>query len=46
VTALVFCFVLAYVASIIGLAPIVGAYAAGLILEDAHFQSFASRGAP
>ena len=44
VTALVFCFVLAYLASIIGLAPIVGAYAAGLILEDAHFRPFASRG--
>lgn len=44
VTALVFCFILAYFASIIGLAPIVGAYAAGLILEDAHFRPFASRG--
>jgi len=39
-TALVFCFVLAYGASSIGLAPIVGAYAAGLILEDVHFRSF------
>src|SRR5215510_7385009 len=44
VTALVFCFVLAYLSSIIGLAPIVGGYAAGLILEDAHFRPFASRG--
>jgi Kef-type K+ transport system membrane component KefB len=44
VTALVFCFVLAYVSSIVGLAPIVGAYAAGLILEDAHFRPFANRG--
>jgi Kef-type K+ transport system membrane component KefB len=44
VTALVFCFILAYFASIIGLAPIVGAYAAGLILEDAHFRPFANRG--
>jgi len=43
-TALVFCFGLAYTASIIGLAPIVGAYAAGLILEDAHFRPFAGRG--
>jgi Kef-type K+ transport system membrane component KefB len=43
-TALVFCFALAYLASVIGLAPIVGAYAAGLILEDVHFQPFASRG--
>jgi Kef-type K+ transport system membrane component KefB len=43
-TALVFCFALAYVASVIGLAPIVGAYAAGLILEDVHFRPFAHRG--
>ena len=44
VTALVFCFVLAYLSSTIGLAPIVGAYAAGLILEDAHFRPFANSG--
>jgi Kef-type K+ transport system membrane component KefB len=44
VTALVFCFVLSYLASTIGLAPIVGAYAAGLILEDVHFRPFATRG--
>jgi Kef-type K+ transport system membrane component KefB len=43
-TSLVFCFGLAYLSSIIGLAPIVGAYAAGLILEDVHFQDFVSRG--
>ncbi len=43
-TALVFCFTLAYLASVIGLAPIVGAYAAGLILEDVHFRSFVDRG--
>jgi Kef-type K+ transport system membrane component KefB len=43
-TALVFCFVLAYLASAIGLAPIVGAYAAGLILEDVHFRKFTERG--
>jgi Kef-type K+ transport system membrane component KefB len=43
-TALVFCFALAYLASIIGLAPIVGAYAAGLILEDVHFRDFVNRG--
>lgn len=43
-TALVFCFGLAYLSSIIGLAPIVGAYAAGLILEDVHFRDFANRG--
>ena len=43
-TALVFCFALAYLASVIGLAPIVGAYAAGLILENVHFRDFANRG--
>ena len=43
-TALVFCFGLSYLASVIGLAPIVGAYAAGLILEDVHFKDFAHRG--
>jgi Kef-type K+ transport system membrane component KefB len=40
----VFCFALAYLASVIGLAPIVGAYAAGLILEDVHYRPFALRG--
>ena len=39
-TALVFCFVLAYLASAVGLAAIVGAYAAGLVLEEAHFVDF------
>jgi len=43
-TALILCFGLAYLAAIIGLAPIVGAYAAGLILEDIHFRDFVSRG--
>jgi Kef-type K+ transport system membrane component KefB len=43
-TALVFCFTLAYLASITGLAPLVGAYAAGLILEDVHWREFAERG--
>ena len=43
-TALVFCFGLAYLASVIGLAPIIGAYAAGLILEEVHFRPFANRG--
>jgi Kef-type K+ transport system membrane component KefB len=43
-TALILCFGLAYLASIVGLAPIVGAYAAGLILEEAHFRPFVDRG--
>jgi Kef-type K+ transport system membrane component KefB len=44
VSALVFCFALASLASVVGLAPIVGAYAAGLILEDAHFRGFTEKG--
>jgi Na+:H+ antiporter len=38
------CFVLAWASSLIGLAPIVGAFAAGLVLEDVHFKDFVSRG--
>ncbi len=36
--ALFICFGLAWVAAIIGLAPIVGAFAAGLILDEVHYQ--------
>ena len=43
-TALVFCFGLSYLAAVIGLAAIVGAYAAGLILEDVHYRDFTQRG--
>jgi Na+:H+ antiporter len=43
-TALVFCFVLAYLASVVGLAAIVGAYAAGLVLEDSHYGRLARDG--
>jgi Kef-type K+ transport system membrane component KefB len=43
-TGLAFCFVLAWAADAIGLAPIVGAFAAGLVLEDAHYRDFVSRG--
>jgi Kef-type K+ transport system membrane component KefB len=42
-TALSFCFTLAWSASAIGLAPIVGAYAAGVILEDLHYRDFAAK---
>lgn len=38
VTALVICFGFAYAANLVQLAPIVGAFAAGLILEGAHYQ--------
>lgn len=44
VTALGICFGFAYIASLIGLAPIVGAFAAGLILDEAHWASFRRRG--
>lgn len=42
--ALAFCFFLAWVAAWVGLAPIVGAFAAGLVLDEAHFESFSERG--
>jgi Kef-type K+ transport system membrane component KefB len=42
--ALSFCFVLAWASDVIGLAPIVGAFAAGLILEDSHSTQFVQRG--
>jgi len=38
--ALVFALVYAYLASLVGLAPIVGAFAAGLVLDQVHFNSF------
>jgi Kef-type K+ transport system membrane component KefB len=41
---LAFCFVLAWLANLIGLAPIVGAFAAGLVLEDLHYRDFVDRG--
>jgi len=43
-TALVVCFLLSGAAAAVGLAPIVGAYAAGLILEEVHWKDFAERG--
>lgn len=39
-----FCFVLSYLAVWAGLAPIVGAFAAGLVLEDVHFKDQVERG--
>jgi Kef-type K+ transport system membrane component KefB len=41
---LAFCFLLSWLANRIGLAPIVGAFAAGLILEQLHFRNFVDRG--
>ena len=39
-----FCFVLAALAAAVGLAPIVGAFAAGLVLDRVHFHTFLARG--
>ncbi len=41
---LVVCFLLSWLASAIGLAAIVGAFAAGLILEDVQYRDFTDRG--
>jgi Kef-type K+ transport system membrane component KefB len=41
---LAWCFLLAWLSNLIGLAPIVGAFAAGLILEDVHSRRFVERG--
>ncbi len=41
---LAFCFLLAYLANVIELAPIVGAFAAGLILDEVHYKDFLDRG--
>ena len=41
---LCFCFGLAWAANAIGLAPLVGAFAAGLVLEDRHSELFVQRG--
>jgi Kef-type K+ transport system membrane component KefB len=38
------CFGLAWLAGAIGLAPIVGAFAAGLVLERVHYRDFVDRG--
>src|SRR5262245_28428010 len=42
--AVAFCFLLAWLASLVGLAPIVGAFAAGVVLDEAYFESFQDRG--
>jgi Kef-type K+ transport system membrane component KefB len=43
VSGLVICFLFSYAASWAGLAPIVGAFAAGLVLEPVHYQSLGGR---
>jgi len=44
VFSIAFCLALAWLASKLELATIVGAFAAGLVLEDIHFKSFIDRG--
>lgn len=38
-----FCFLLSYLAGLVGLAPIVGAFSAGLILEDVHYKELSDQ---
>lgn len=44
VIAVGFCFILAALAGVIGLAPIVGAFAAGLVLEPSDYEVYERRG--
>ena len=39
-----FCFALAALAGLMGLAPIIGAFAAGVILDEVHYKPFLERG--
>ena len=41
--ALVFCFGFSYLAALAGLAPIVGAFAAGLVVDKTHYQALRQR---
>lgn len=41
---LLVCFSFSYVAGLVGLAPIVGAFAAGLVLDEVQFKKFRERG--
>jgi Kef-type K+ transport system membrane component KefB len=41
---LALCFLFSWLSSVVGLAPIVGAFAAGLVLEDVHYREFVDRG--
>ena len=43
-TGLAFCFFLSWLATAFGLAPIIGAFSAGLIFEDQHYRDFVKRG--
>ncbi|GIX44138.1 MAG: Na+/H+-exchanging protein [Candidatus Sumerlaea sp.] len=43
---LIWCFAISYIAAKVGLAPIVGAFAAGLVLEEATFLNWEGREEP
>ncbi|HXX69161.1 MAG TPA: cation:proton antiporter [Polyangiaceae bacterium] len=45
-TGLSFCFVFAWASNAMGLSPIVGAFTAGLVLEELHSSRFVQRGEP
>jgi len=44
ISGLTLCFFMAWLAATAGLAPIVGAFAAGLVLEELHSRTFVERG--
>ncbi len=39
-----FCFVVSGIAAMVGLAPIVGAFSAGVVLDEVHYKPFLERG--
>ena len=41
---LCFCFIVSAISGYVGLAPIVGAFAAGIVLEEVHYHPFRERG--
>ena len=41
---LCFCFIVSAISGFVGLAPIVGAFAAGIVLEEVHYHPFRERG--
>jgi Kef-type K+ transport system membrane component KefB len=41
---LCFCFLVSAISGFVGLAPIVGAFAAGIVLEEVHYHPFRERG--
>jgi Kef-type K+ transport system membrane component KefB len=41
---LCFCFIVSAISGFVGLAPIVGAFAAGIVLEEVHYRPFRERG--